>query len=432
MGSRISMSNNRAFFLFATLAALTAFPCPSGAQETPPAVAETPAAAPAAAPATDTALTVTDIIIDKTDKNAVMARDQAIIDAQRTAFQQLAEKSMPPEDFKAYKLPDDKTIATLVQDFEIKNEQISSDRYVAHFTVRFTPEIANYIKVPEGVTTVAATNAPVPVAVVPVGPRDVLVLPYFENIAGKKLLWEDPNPWREAWQASGNVKPSPDLTISVPTGDLNDISAGSTDAVWTGDYSAVEKLRANYNANEVDLTVANKSGISTKVDLYIYRDGKLTRQKSMTPYVKDEKSFKDAIAQVTEALKSPQPYEDETSAHPKDDVFKTSAETAAHSTPAPPEKIMLDATMNFDTFTQWLEVQRRLASISPIPTVEISSLSKNAAQFSIAYDGGMDTFKTALAGKGLTLNQPIVEVDESVLGSGKATKHTLYELRLLN
>ena len=60
----------------------------SSAQEQAP-----PPPPPVAAPAAYAGgpMTVTDVIIDKTDKNAVVARDGAIIEAQRTAFGVLAE-----------------------------------------------------------------------------------------------------------------------------------------------------------------------------------------------------------------------------------------------------------------------------------------------------------------------------------------------------
>src|SRR3989304_3177532 len=103
------MSNRRrAFFCLVILLLWGVFPASAQVQFRPP--------APVAEP-----LTVTDVIIDKTDKNAVTARDQAIVEAQRRAFQKLAERSMTPELFEAYQLPDDKTIATLVHDFEIKS-----------------------------------------------------------------------------------------------------------------------------------------------------------------------------------------------------------------------------------------------------------------------------------------------------------------------
>ncbi len=461
-------------------------PPPSFDQPAP--AAEQPAAA--RAPVTTSGpLTVTDVIIDKTDKNAVVARDQAIVEAQRTAFEVLAEKSMSPEAFKSYKVPDNKTIAALVSDFEIKNEQISANRYVASFTVRFTPDISSYIKVPEELGRVIAAPPPVPsqpapaalataaatspaaapaAPVVPTGPRNVLILPYYEPAPGKKVLWEDPNPWRDAWQEAGSSTPVPNLTISVPLGDLTDVASGNTDAVWKNDYGTIEKSRVNYNATEVALLVAHQA---KGIDIYIYRDGKLEREKSIAGKYSDQDSYKKAIARVIAALKAPEAYvapapktavpaADKTAAAPAAPsntliaptntlVAPANAPPAAAEAP-PPEavqpapspvaaenpamagKVSLEATMNFSVFSQWMEAQKRLAALSPPVEIEISSLTKDQAQFTLAYDGGLAALKTALTGKGLTLGSPVVDVDESVPGSDKPTQKTVYELSLAN
>jgi hypothetical protein len=80
-----------------------------------------------------------------------------------------------------------------------------------------------------------------------------------------------------------------------------------------------------------------------------------------------------------------------------------------------------------------MEAQRRLSEILPPVDIEISRLTKDQAQFRMDYTGGdLAAFRTVLAGKGLELERPVVEVDESVLGSAKPTQKTVYELRLQN
>lgn len=424
------MLNNRRHFLpFIISIAVTIsgfFSTTSIAQTTAPFVVPAPTAAIAEGP-----LTVTDIIVDKTDKNAVVARDQAIIEARRLAFQRLAEKSMTPEAFKTYQLPDDKTIMVLVQDFEIKNEQISADRYVANFTVRFNTGISNYLRIPTSAdepavtagTPNTATSAPAPET--SALSRTILLLPYFEDISGKRILWEDPNPWRDAWQKSGSLTSLPGLTVTIPLGDILDMSAGKADAIWSGDYGVLEKLRNNYNASDVVVTVANKSSIYMRADLYLYKDGKLEKKTSITPYTNkqdDKDSYREAVAQTMSAI-----HLMESTLPP----VTPAAQTGDITKPAvSAEKITLDLTINFDTFAQWLEVQKRLAAISPAPAIDISGLSKNTARFTVTFDGSLKMFSDAAAEKGLVLNQPVIEVDESVLGSGKPTQKPVYELKL--
>ena len=377
----------------------------------------------------DEPLTVTEVMIDKTDKNAVTARDQAIIEAQRLAFQRFAERSMTPEAFKDYKLPDDKTIAALVRDFEIKNEQISANRYMANFTVRFNTEAEDYIKSgamgdifsPQASSEAGETPSSVDIAA-PLEPKTVLVLPYLRDIFGKSVLWEDPNPWREVWQAPGNSAPHAGLTITVPSGDIADISQGSSAAVWHDDYSVIEKLRANYKADAVVLAVANKAGAYVQADIYIYKAGRLERQKSLEPYAGADAYktvFRQAVARIASDMQPvrtlPEAAEgglDEMPPSLQD--LSAEPEKTAEKLPAP-VRIRLDATMDFDGFPQWIEAQNRLSAVAPSAVVEISSLRKNAARFTIAVEwaGGLDAFKRALAEKGLELEKSAVAADSS-------------------
>ncbi len=395
-----------------------------------PAQAQLPAAA---TPAVEGPLTVTDVTVDKTSMTAVTAREEAIVEARRLAFQKLAERSMTPDVFKTFVLPDDVMIATFIQDFEMKQEKISANRYVANFTVRFNAAAADHINSAGGQMSDAAPLpvAPTPTAAAPPA-RSILVLPYFENIAGKKVLWEDPNPWREAWQVHGNAHLPSGGTVTVPFGDISDIATGSTDIVWEGDFSAIESLRDKYSAQEVVLAVANKSGVYIYVSIYVYKDGKLERRNSLMPYTsgEDNKSiFRQAIAQVIHDIQELKPFE-EAPISPADAQFheltaplKEVVVPSGPPVPPPvPEKITLRTTIAFSHFTQWLEVQKRLVAISPPVTIEISSLSKNAAQFTMQAEliGGVTAFTAAVAGRGMTL----------ALAEGADPQNPTYTLKL--
>jgi hypothetical protein len=379
----------------------------------------------------DEPLTVTDVMIDKTDKNAVTARDQAIVEAQRLAFQRLAERSMTPEAFKDYKLPDDKTIVTLVRDFEIRNEQISANRYMANFTVRFNTEVEDYINsdtVAGDTSSSTASSEPgeTPPSVdiaAPLESKTVLVLPYLRDIFGEKsLLWEDPNPWRETWQALGNKAPHAGLTVMVPSGDIADIAQGNSDAVWHDDYSVIEKLRDSYKADAVVLAVANKAGAYVQADIYIYRTGRLERQKSLEPYAGADAYktvFQQAIARIASDMQRVRTLPEAAEGGPEDmppslQDLSAGPEKTAEKLPAP-ERIKLDATMDFDSFPQWIEAQNRLSAVAPSAVVEISSLRKNAARFTIVVEwaGGLNGFKKALAEKGLELEKSAVVANSS-------------------
>ena len=285
----------------------------------------------------DAMLVVTDVMVDQTAENAVIAREQAMAEARRLAFRMLAERHLSPSAYANLKMPDDMTIATLVQDFEIRSEQLSSTRYVANFTVRFRDAVRNFISIPvmprrayddnaampssgqagmhaqdmanaQGMTNPQAATGHMAPAALDSGA--VLLLPYYENMAGKTILWEDPNPWREMWQLSPPRQANAKHQVVVPLGDIGDISAGPADAVWSGDYTAVEKLRRQYGVAQVVLAVANKSGAYMTIDIHVYDGKALRRRNALTPYVgekPEEAAWQQAMYEVISYLQRPQP-----------------------------------------------------------------------------------------------------------------------------
>ncbi len=440
--------------------------------------------------------TVTGIHVDKTAKNAVVAREQAIIEAQRTAFEILAEKSMSPDAFKTYQVPDDATIETLVRDFQISNEQMSSNRYVADFTVRFTQQLANYITLPPGLgvvyaspdaakaamtaatstspaaapqassvtsvsqggSTAVAANAPqdttsvltgvVPAQTAPLANRNILVLPYFQQADGQRILWDDPNPWRDAWQEKGTSSPLPHLTVTVPLGDLTDVSSGDPGAVWRGDYRTIEELRANYDATSVAVLLAHapnaseggaseggasgggaSAGAAPGIDFYLYKDGVFTRMQSIPGTYDTPASFKKAVTQAIVALEAPQPYGAASASGMP--LTPLATPVAVVNEPAPAATQMsVSARMNFGNFSEWMQAQKRLASVVPPVSVGISSITTHAVQFTISFTGTLASLETALAAQGLEIDQPVDNVGVSVPGNAAPTQQTVYQLKL--
>lgn len=426
----------------------------------------------------DGPLTVIDVIVDKTAANAVLARDQAMAEAQRLAFQKLAERNLTPDEYKAFKAPDIKTIAGLVQDFEIKGEQLSSTRYVANFTVRFRDAVREYVHVTMPgpmmgtVEAVQGTDAGEELAqagederltssvadapVAAIGPaKNYLILPYIETMDRRLLLWEDPNPWRQAWQQNMPGPSSNGSTYIVPMGDIPDVSAGSTDAVWSGDYRAVEKLRQNYRADEVVLAVANKSGAYMTIDMYFFRNSGLLKREVLQPYVGERppaEAFAFARAEVMKYLQNPASFKGkrtvesisrELTARKDADpgavpattiVTSTTTVTTTATTPQPVRggKTEVEAMMSFTSLGAWMDMQKRLSTLTPPVRVDIRSLNKSGAQFTMRYEGDIAALRNALAARGIALNQPSVEINPGVASGQAGGMKPVYGLQLTN
>jgi hypothetical protein len=424
------------------IACLLTCPIPTLAEEPAPAAAAQDSPPPAVPQ--DAPLAVSGVTVDKTDKNAVLARTAAIAEAKRGAFQKLAERRFGAEGAKSLKLPDDATLSSLVQDFEITSEQLSAKRYVATFTIRFTPQVEEYLKAPAP----QAAEAP-PVTVT--GPavadgRSILVLPYFETETARLLLWEDTNGWLKAWQ--DDAPAAPGWTIAVPLGDISDVAAGSSDGVWSNDFAALDKLLTHYGATEAVLAVASRSNDALALDLYDYKTGRLDHLGAPPPVPQgkdDAATYKAAEAAVIQALQKPMPVPQIEAGAPAYTAPPVKAEGAAAAPDAAPPAtaetapapltgvpVAIDGEMNFDSAARWLEMQKRLAALNPPAAVEIRSLSSASAAFTLKFNGSLETLKVALAAHGVALSSPVVEIDQSVPGGTQTTENPVYELKLVN
>lgn len=452
---------------------------------------------PGPAPAVAMPLVVTDVVVDKTADNPVIAREQAIEESKRAAFMKLAEQNLSPEQLKSFQPPKDSDISMLVQDFEIQNEQMSSTRYVGTFTVRFRDIVRNYINIREtapppldenyadedrmdgGYDTrrrppLLYTGRP------PADPRaqyaaeepggdnggliaqTVLVLPYFENIAGRTLLWEEGNPWLRMWQNAMPKQPAAGRQFFVPLGDISDIASGASNGVWSGNYAAVDALMRAYGAEQAVLAVANKSGPSLTVDIYTYSEGNLKRRDTLKPYAGDtteqeayKKAMFETIAYMQASHKSRSTASRRVESISRDvtrelrddngtvvidsrtqgaDSFNTQRPLLNQRAPynPPPQAAVpvtvvsaatnIDATMQFSDPGAWMDMQRRVSGLQPPVQVNISSLSANSVSFTLSSNAPIDVVKRSLFARGVELRPPAME--------GGAVGRPVYDVRL--
>lgn len=360
-------------------------------------------------------LTVTDVIVDKTADNAVLAREEAIAAAPLLALQKLAEQSLTAEDFLNFNLPEDDDVAGFVQDFEITNEKLSTTRYVGNFTVRFRAGIKDYIERQAHYPLESATGEEKQDQDGP-----ALILPYFENTAGDVLLWEDPNPWRTVWQGPQPPMQDDMPKFIVPLGDINDVTAGPANDVWKHDYSVVEKLRKKYGVGKVVITAANRAGDYLSIDCYVYQNGMLSKKTALTPYVGDAgdtDAFRRGLVAVLKYLQE----------LPAQEPMTTAANSAATPLTGQGSGVTLSTSMRFDHLATWMDAQKRIATIAPPVALEINSISKTGASFTVRYDGTIDALKQSLADQGIALILAGVDIS-----GNSGPQKPLYSLQIIN
>ena len=199
-------------------------------------------AGPAAA-RDSSAFLVRDVAVDASAENATEARDIALAEGHSVAFRRLIARIVPSA--AAWTVPqlDADDLAPLVQSFEVDDEKTSRVRYLARLTFQFDRAAVRRFLHLRGVKFAVARARP------------RLVLPVLRS-AGVHLLWDRPNPWREAWSDLSEVDGL--VPLVIPEGDLQDLRDISARQALSGDPERLRAIAMRYGAGSVAVVVATR------------------------------------------------------------------------------------------------------------------------------------------------------------------------------
>jgi len=107
----------------------------------------------------ETFLTVSDVPVDVTAKDAAAARDQAIAVAQSKAWDKLVKEIVTDPAQQARLHPSQQDIESFVLDFGVENERVSTVRYIGLYDVRFRESRVRKYLADSGVTGIGDVSA---------------------------------------------------------------------------------------------------------------------------------------------------------------------------------------------------------------------------------------------------------------------------------
>jgi hypothetical protein len=317
--------------------------------------------------------------VDATADGVAAARELARVDGQRRALVLVIERLSGSTD--SAKLPklDDNTITDMVESFEVANERMSAVRYLADYTFHFRPSKVRRLVHTADTAPAEANSRP---AVDEGGGKPVIVLPVYKD-SGSTVLWDDPNPWREAWgQRSAGSGP---IRLTVPLSDASDLAIIDAGRAEAGNPDALTAIAQRNGGDETIVALATARREGDKVvglDLTIkrYRSGHLA----------------DTHGTILDA----NPGEN------ADEFFKRAADTIAgeiasssRKSPGPSsdQQASLGVSVPIGSIGEWVRVRDRLASVPAIRKVDLLSLNRHEAKIQIKYVGSSEQLRSSLA-----------------------------------
>lgn len=309
--------------------------------------------------------------IDSRAYDELMAKENGIAEAQQKALQIVFRRLVAPADVA--RLPEVTTdmLYAMVRDFDIGEEKFGGGRYLATLSVRFEPQEVAAVLRSQSIRFAMTRSLP------------VVVLPVIDTGRARRL-WDDPNPWRDAW--AGRL-PHPGLfSLVMPIGDLSDVSAVNVNYALAGDPVALEQIASKYNAVGAVVAVAKirGTGNSRVVEVSMTFTGGSYDGQTIERSYTGSGGLQAFLGQVAgEVLRDLE----------KD--WKTAN--------------MLDFTQEermsilvpIGGLGEWIAIRDRLTTMARIQEVTVSRMSRVLAEVDLVFVGNIDQLRSALAQQGL-------------------------------
>jgi hypothetical protein len=334
-------------------------------------------AAPAhRAGAADEAYSVAGVAVDATAADALQARASALAQGQRAAWRILLERLVAADQTGALAELGDERLGPLVRSFEVEQEKVAPDRYIATLTYHFDAEAVRTLLASAAVSFVEGSRTP------------LVVLPVLDS-GTARLLFEEGNGWAVAW---GAVAAEPGLVpVVVPFGDLEDVATIDGTRAAALDGPAIDALAARYQATGAAVTVAaprpagEDGSKSLEIALTVLqgdRRDSSTRSVSVPLEADDAELFvagaRAVRAAIDAAWKGPNL------------LVQGAARTVAVNVPVA-------------GLADWVEVRRRLAGVGAIRRVDVTALGARLVSATLTVAGDDAQLARALATQRLTL-----------------------------
>jgi len=328
------------------------------------------------------------IAADATAETVVKARESARLDGQRRALAAVVERlaagaaqggAAANGAAKLAKL-DDKTITDLVASFEVANERMSAVHYAADFTFHFRPaEVKRTIRA-AGIALGGDEGG---------GGKPPVVIPVWQS-GGQLRLWDDPNPWRDAWSQLPTGRGGASR-LAVPLGDAGDLATIDADKARSGDAEALAAVARRNGGGEAIVLLAATRGPPehpTGVDVTArrYRAGRLVDSHAEPLTANPGEGESDLLRRAAAAVAA-----DIESGWKKEAV------------PGYDQVGTLTAVLPIASLDDWVRARDRLAGVAAIRKVTLVALSRQEATIEIDYAGSIDQLKASLAAISLDL-----------------------------
>ncbi|WP_421862911.1 DUF2066 domain-containing protein [Parvibaculum sp.] len=319
--------------------------------------------------------TVRGVHVDKTAESATAARSAAQAEGQRLALTSMMKKLTLPDDWGSLPDVDDATAQNAVRGFQVASEKTSSTRYIADMIVSFQPEAVRRLLRGAGLPF-AETQA-----------RPALLLPVLRR-GGELVLWEESNPWRDAW---ASLRPADELApLMLPIGEImemNSVPAETAISNTEEAKAALAGLAANYGTAEVVVAEATLSADGGSLEVKVTHHGSVPADPLSGSYQAEGRDATTLMKAAAADMMSSLAVQWKRQIIVRDGTLST-----------------LTVQADFSTLSEWERIRKGLTSTPLVQNMEVAGIAAHGAEIRISHKGSTQMLALSLAQQNVELS----------------------------
>lgn len=314
--------------------------------------------------------------VDAQARTASEARTAGLQSGQVEALNQLFRRLVPRAFYAEIPGLTAREAIDLVQDFSVANERSSATRYLADLTVRFRPDAIR--------STLRFANVPFSETV----SKTVVIVPLYQaSVVSQPVIWQDPNPWRDAWY----TLPEPDGLVprQLPYGDLEDLTGLRASDSLARDHAVLRPWAQRYGADDVVVASASLIGgvgaESVSVSLYFTWSG---QERRIEVPATGAQTWADLFSMA--AVRAWEEVEDEWK---QENMLQFGISG------------QITALVPLTKLEDWLAVRQRINQVPLIDRFELQAITQDRAQVTLYFVGDETQLSLAMAQLDLAIDQ---------------------------
>ena len=305
--------------------------------------------------------------VDVEAENSVIAKEKAMLEAQRQAFMQISEQLVSKENAEKLEQLTDDELVHFVKSVGVADEKSGGKKYIANLTVQLHEQLLKDYLAENGMIQSETT--------------DILVFPVFKAMSDSyALLWEENNIWRRSWQNKGLIKFG-SMQIKTAYDSLREVDTFSAEDALYMENSLYEKIAQTAAIERIYVVYAEAlADNDLKVTLKNEKD---KTEDKFTVYGDDQENvFDKAIEKSVMFISN---MEREADNHENGHAVKS-----------------ISVVYMYQDMRDWLSKSRLIEELSQVEGVETKSFGGGKVNFSIQYTGSLEDIWTALQDFGIS------------------------------